>query len=327
MVSFLLAAEEQKDSNGFNSECFSKNLSFRNIKWYSGILSLEFIFFGLILMVMHCNLLNRLIILLFIFCSLESEEIRFEFTPYPKEFAQAGFTPEYLQIGIDGRKYFLDTNTKTVGLIEGQNINWVGGFGFEEDEFIDPVSMAYSNLSLFILDQSQSRVVEFDSNLNFIWSYSLDMHYPDLIVFDPLNEFYILSNSEQVLSKYNYGSQTLESTIDLNKYPQILGEVRSIFISRNEIFGLLTASPDYVSFFNLSGRYIKSVRPELENPKWLFHIGDEWIVFNQSGSYSWLDSPENKIDLPIDNIHYMTENNGLLYALSFDGYYRLYHEE
>ena len=275
-------------------------------------------------MVMHCNLLNRLTILLFIFCSLESEEIRFEFTPYPKEFLQAGFTPEHLQIGIDGRKYFLDTNTKTVGLIEGQNINWVGGFGFEKDEFIDPVSMAYSNLSLFILDQSQSRVAEFDSKLNYIWSYSLDMHYPDLIVFDPLNEFYILSNSEQALSKYNNDSQTLESTIDLNKYPQILGEVRSIFVSKNEIFGLLTVSPDYVSFFNLSGRYIKSVIPELEKPTWLFHVRDEWIVFNQSGSYSWLDSPEDTIDLPIDNIHYMTENNGLLYALSLDGYYLLH---
>ena len=42
-------------------------------------------------------MLNRLTILLFIFCSLESEEIRFEFTVYPKEFSQAGFTPEYLQ--------------------------------------------------------------------------------------------------------------------------------------------------------------------------------------------------------------------------------------
>ena len=272
-------------------------------------------------------MLNRLTILLFIFCSLESEEIRFEFTLYPKEFSQAGFTPEYLQIGIDGCKYFLDTNTKTVGLIEGQNIKWVGGFGFGKDEFIDPVSMAYSNLKLFILDQSQSRVAEFDFNLNFIWSYSLDMHYPDLIVFDPLNDFYVLSNSEQTLSKYNYGLQTLESTIDLNNYPQIMGEVRSIFISKNEIFGLLTASQDHVSFFNLSGRYIKSVRPDLENPIWLFHIGDEWIVFNQSGSYSFLGSPENKNDLAIDNIHYMTENNGLLYALSIDGYYRLYHEE
>ncbi len=136
--------------------------------------------------------------------------------------------------------------------------------------------MAYSNLKLFVLDQSQSRVAEFDFNLNFIWSYSLDMHYPDLIVFDPLNEFYVLSNSEQTLSKYNYGLQTLESTIDLNNYPQIMGEVRSIFISKNEIFGLLTASQDYVSFFNLSGRYIKSVRSDLENPTWLFHIGDEW---------------------------------------------------
>ena len=278
-------------------------------------------------MVMHCNLLNRLTILLFIFCSLESEEIRFEFTLYPKEFSQAGFTPEYLQIGIDGCKYFLDTNTKTVCLIQGQNIKWVGGFGFGKDEFINPVSMAYSNLKLFILDQSQSRVAEFDFNLNFIWSYSLDMHYPDLIVFDPLNEFYVLSNSEQTLSKYNYGLQTLESTIDLNNYPQIMGEVRSIFISKNEIFGLLTVSPDYVSFFNLSGRYIKSVRPDLENPTWLFHIRDEWIIFNKSGSYSFLGSPENKNDLAIDNIHYMTENNGFLYALSFDGYYRLYHEE
>ena len=288
---------------------------------------MELIVFGLILMVMHCNLLNRLAVLLFIFCSLESKEFHFDFTLYPEEFSHSGFTPEYLQIGPDGSRYFLDTKTKTVCLIQGKNIKWVGGFGFGKDEFIDPVSMVYSNLKLFILDQSQSRVAEFDFNLNFIWSYSLDTHYPDLIVFDPLNEFYVLSNSEQILSKYNYNSQTLEPTIDLNKYPQIVGDIRNIFISENEIVGLLTTSQDHVSFFNLSGRYIKSVRPALENSTWLFYIGNKWIIFNQSGSYSYLSSPENKIDLAIDNIHYMTENNGLLYALSFDGYYRLYHEE
>ena len=288
---------------------------------------MELIVFGLILMVMHCNLLNRLAVLLFIFCSLESKEFHFDFTLYPEEFSHSDFTPEYLQIGPDGSRYFLDTNTKTVCLIQEQNIKWVGGFGFGKDEFIDPVSMVYSNLKLFILDQSQSRVAEFDFNLNFIWSYSLDTHYPDLIVFDPLNEFYVLSNSEQILSKYNYNSQTLEPTIDLNKYPQIVGDIRNIFISENEIVGLLTTSQDHVSFFNLSGRYIKSVRPALENSTWLFYIGNKWIIFNQSGSYSYLSSPENKIDLAIDNIHYMTENNGFIYALSLDGYYRLFHEE
>lgn len=276
---------------------------------------------------MPYNLLNRLAILLFIFCSLESKELHLEFNSYHEEFSHFGFTPDYLQIGPGGSKYFLDTNSKTVCMIQEQNIKWAGGFGFGKDEFIEPVSMVYSNLKLFILDQSQSRVAEYDINLNFIWSYSLDMHYPDLIIFDPLNELYILSNSEQTLSKYNYGSQTLEPTINLNKYPQIMGDVQDIFINENEIVGLLTTSQDHVSFFNLSGRYIKSVHTALENPAWLFYIGNEWIIFNQSGSYSYLSSPKNKIDSAIDNIHYMTENNGFLYALSDNGYYRLFHEK
>ena len=106
-----------------------------------------------------------------------------------------------------------------------------------------------------------------------------------------------------------------------------MGNVQDIFISENEIVGLLTTSQDHVSFFNLSGRYIKSVHTTLEDPAWIFHMGNEWIIFNQSGSYSYLSSSENKIDLAIDNIHYMTENNGFLYALSFDGYYRLFHGE
>ena len=83
---------------------------------------------------MHCHLLNRLTILLFIFCSLESKELHLEFTPYPEEFSASGFTPEYLQIGPDISRYFVDTNTKTVCLIQGQNIKWVGGFGFGKDE-------------------------------------------------------------------------------------------------------------------------------------------------------------------------------------------------
>ncbi|SVB68124.1 uncharacterized protein METZ01_LOCUS220978 [marine metagenome] len=55
---------------------------------------MELIVFGLILMVMHCNLLNRLAVLLFIFCSLESKELHFDFTLYPEEFSHSDFTPE-----------------------------------------------------------------------------------------------------------------------------------------------------------------------------------------------------------------------------------------
>ena len=251
----------------------------------------------------------------------------YDYFSYPEEFSQNNFRPDNFQIGIDNRKYFLDTQAKTICVVESEKIKWVGGFGFEDDEFITPVSIAYSNLSLFVLDQSQSKVTGFDSNLNFISSFELNINYPDLLTFNPLNESVIFSNSEQTLFKYKYGFSTKEILIDLNQYSQISGEVISIFIREDGMIGLLTSSPDMVSFFNLSGQYYKSVQILIEIPRWLFSINGEWIVFNELGSYVFQESSEDIIVLPIHKIHFMTENNGLLYALSLDGYYKLYFEE
>ena len=281
-------------------------------------------------MLMYRNpLINLVLLFLTLTSVIEGENLPFtyDFFPYPEEFLQTGFHPDNLQIGIDGREYMMDTQSKTICVKEGEKIKWSGGFGFEEDEFITPVSTAYSNLSLFVLDQSQSKLTEFDSNLNLVSSFALNINYPDLLLFNHLNETVIFSNSEQALFKYRYDFRTKETMIDINQYPQVSGEVMSISISDDGTIGLLTAYPDAVSFFNLSGRYNRSVQPFIEEPRWLFTVNSKWIVFNGSGAYYFLDSSEDVMSVPIHNIHFMTKKNSILYALSLEGYYKLYLKE
>ena len=100
---------------------------------------------------------NPLINLVFLFLTLTSEiegenlPFIYEYFPYPSEFKETDFRPDNLQIGIDGREYMMDTQSKTICVKEGKEIRCGGGFGFEESDFITPVSMAYSNLLLFTL--------------------------------------------------------------------------------------------------------------------------------------------------------------------------------
>ena len=55
----------------------------------------------------------------------------------------------------------MDTQSKTICVKEGKEIRWGGGFGFEESDFITPDSMVYSNLLLFVLEQSRSKLTVF----------------------------------------------------------------------------------------------------------------------------------------------------------------------
>ena len=113
---------------------------------------------------MNQNRLVNLVFLFFIFASeIKGENLpfRYEYLPYPSEFIETDFRPDNLQIGVDGREYMMDTQSKTICVKEGKDIRWGGGFGFEESDFITPVSMAYSNLLLFVLDQSRSKLTVF----------------------------------------------------------------------------------------------------------------------------------------------------------------------
>ena len=113
---------------------------------------------------MNRILLVNLVFPFFIFASkIDGKNLPFiyEYFPYPSEFKETDFRPDNLQIGIDGREYMMDTQSKTICVKEGKEIRWGGGFGFEESDFITPVSMAYSNLLLFVLEQSQSRLTVF----------------------------------------------------------------------------------------------------------------------------------------------------------------------
>lgn len=277
----------------------------------------------------HNRQINFFPLLLIFTCSILGKTNQFVIThfPYPQGFSQTGFQPDYVQIGINNRMYFMDTKSKTICLINGDELKWSGGFGFEKDEFISPVSMVYSNLSLFVLDQSQSKITEFDSNLHLISSFSLDVNYPDLFRINPLNEFIIFSNSDQILFRYKSGFLTKENMVDLNQYHQISPEVTDIFINDEGEIGILSSQSSLIFLLHPSGRYDKPIYCPVENPKWLFSLNGEWVIFNEFGSYVIPESSKEIFNLPVHNIHFMTEKNKILYALSHDGFYKWYFEK
>ena len=66
-------------------------------------------------MLMYRNpLINLVLLFLTLTSVIEGENLPFtyDFFPYPEEFLQTGFHPDNLQIGIDGRGYMMDTQSK-----------------------------------------------------------------------------------------------------------------------------------------------------------------------------------------------------------------------
>ena len=75
---------------------------------------------------MYCNrLINSFFLFLTLTSAIEGENLPFiyDFFPYPEEFLQTSFRPDNLQIGIDGRQYMMDTQSKTICVKAGE-IHW-----------------------------------------------------------------------------------------------------------------------------------------------------------------------------------------------------------
>jgi hypothetical protein len=172
------------------------------------------------------------------------------------------------------------------------------------------------------LDQSQSRIIEFDQNLHFVSSFETDIFQPQYMWFNPLNELLIFSNSEQSLYKYDLGKQLENVFIDFIQFPHFSGEVISITEGKDGDIGFLTNNPSQIFLFNSMGHFIKVIPVLLEHCLWLEFMNHKWIIFNDSGFYSFPQLSETSTQLPFE-IRSIAEKDGIIYALSNDGYFQL----
>ena len=132
-----------------------------------------------------------------------------------------------------GYIYVTDIDTDEIFILDtlGNNIDFIGGYGWNESAFDTPVDIFADALRIFVADKNNHRIQRFDKNLNFIFEVSTReseieeerFGYPLSAVISNLGDIFILDSENSRIIKfglfgnfiqnfggYDYGSYSLE---------------------------------------------------------------------------------------------------------------------
>ena len=132
-----------------------------------------------------------------------------------------------------GYIFVTDIDTDEIYVLDtlGNNIDFIGGYGWSESAFDTPVDIFADALRIFVADKNNHRIQRFDKNLNFIFEVSTReseieeerFGYPLSAVISNLGDIFILDSENSRIIKfdlfgnfiqnfggYDYGSYSLE---------------------------------------------------------------------------------------------------------------------
>ena len=121
---------------------------------------------------------------------------------------------------LNGNIYVSDISENTITKLDsnGTEINKIGGFGWEESSFDEPVSIFSNTLSLYVADKNNSRIQRFDKDLNFISQFigndensELEFAYPSCVEISNIGDLFILDSDNNRILKFDLsGNYILE---------------------------------------------------------------------------------------------------------------------
>jgi len=234
----------------------------------------------------------------------------------PSEFSQNDFQPYRFSASQTGL-YFLDTENRQIAFSSNYGIVvFAGGYGTDNDAFIDPIEILSSKLRAIVIDRTENKLIEFDHKLNYLRTIEFDPIYPEFSGIDDWGNVLLLSEQEQKLFVGNYSLENFDEFVDLSIYKDISSCISDVHIASNGTVGILSNCNKSVQIFNRLGNLEKKYQLENSNGIYLIQIQNEWFLIDSHKQIISIRNNE-KIALPIDlDILDMVELDGNLYILS-----------
>lgn len=275
--------------------------------------------------------MNKIIFYILVFCG----------TVFPQSlienigsFEQA----EAFFINPAGNIFVTDISRNEVAKIDtlGNLLQDIGGYGWSESAFDEPVDIYANTLRVYVTDKNNNRIQVFDKDLNFIFDFNtnsetfegLTFAYPTSCAVSNQGDFFILDSDNNRILKYNpvggfllqignydAGEFMLKSPRKMAISPDgkifVIDEI-NIFVYDQFGTGLLKLSPDFIpininiTFSNLvvnSADKIKYVNLKNSNNRFdEFSFEEENIVIKDCAIFN-------------QKIYILTENTILIYTL------------
>ena len=198
----------------------------------------------------------------------------------PSEFSQNNFQPSKLSISHTGL-YFLDTENRQVAFssVDGVVV-FAGGYGTDNDAFIDPIEILSSRLRTTVIDRTENKLIEFDHKLNYLRTIEFDQIYPEFSGIGDWGNVLLLSGQEQKVFVSNLSFENFDEFIDLSIYKNINSCISDVHVATDGTVGILSNCNKAVYIFSRLGKLQNKFPVENSEGRYLIKLLNEWYVIN-----------------------------------------------
>ena len=236
----------------------------------------------------------------------------------PVNIMDSEFQPSKLSVNSTGF-YLLDDKSRQIVYLSNEgDVVFAGGYGVDNDAFIDPIGILSWKLRTWIVDRSENKLIEFDQKLNFIRTIEFESIYPDYSEIDDWGNLLLLSEQEYKILKINPLTEGIEELIDLSILKNASNCFVDMHVADNGAIGILSNCDNSVILFNRLGKLENKFQIENIDAKFLIKLSENWFAINTVGQI--ISIPHNeKVYIPVEQtIIDVAQMDGVLYVLFSD---------
>ncbi len=199
----------------------------------------------------------------------------------------------------NGNIYVSDTGNNRVQKFDdrGRLLSFIGGFGWEKEQFQMPVDIfVYNSLDIFVADYQNNRIERYDKDLNWITSYysnenweaRYQFEFPRSVCLSLHGDFFVVDSQNDRITKFNASFEPELTFGDFDWGQGVLQKPSHIFVSNDDIVYVTDSDAGNIMVYDYYGNFIRSIGDSLlKSPKGL--------CMNEQGHIFVADSELNRI--------------------------------
>ncbi len=256
-----------------------------------------------------------------LFCSSIFSQINFnilKIIDLPVSIADNEFQSTNFSVSPTGFYILDNVNRQVAFLSNDESVIYAGGYGIDNDAFIDPIEIFSYNLRVWIVDRTENKLIEFDHKLNYLRTIEFDQIYPEFSGIDDWGNILLESKQEQMVLIAYPPIGNFENFIDLSIWNDANNCVTDFYVASDGSMGILTNCNNSINIFNRLGKLENKFPIENTNGKFLIKLLDDWFVINNEGQITSIRYNE-KVNIPVEQtILDIDQMDGSLYILLVD---------
>lgn len=205
-----------------------------------------------------------------------------------------------LDIDLNKNFYVSDILENTISKLDSNGIEIIkiGGLGWGNDSFDEPVDLYTNTLSLYVADKNNNRILRFDKDLNFISEFlgnnnknNIEFGYPISVGISDIGDLFILDSDNKRILKFNLNGDFI-SEIGGND-AGIYAISNPIYFTLDKLSNIYILDESTIIIFDQYGNNILKFIPEI-TPLSL-EISDNILILINSSRITFYDLKVRKI--------------------------------